>query len=295
MNLTRRSLMLALSLTPGVGGKTLTRIVTRNDLLSRSVAEFLRLGVDALKEEYGLTTASAKAWVEGREEILLETEQTWGKLEALGVQLISAADPEYPVMIDEMHANPPGLLYVYGNSKLLNSKTFTVLASRNVPSGVLDRVEAWSEQGVMDHRILVGGHDTPAYQRAAVVPLRWGAARILVLDKNLFEALGPDLKEEPFRAARLWRYMFDPQTDLAVSLVPPLRPAHSQSNKERDGLIACLAKSLDFAWVSSGGNMARLAAQALKAGRQVRVFSECPMGEQLIKLGAAPLPLTPSR
>ena len=50
MKVNRRSLVVALALTPGIGGKTITRVLTRNDLLGRSIDEFLRLGSEALRE-----------------------------------------------------------------------------------------------------------------------------------------------------------------------------------------------------------------------------------------------------
>lgn len=55
--------------------------------------------------------------------------------------------------------------------------------------------------------------------------------------------LGEDLRSEPFRAARLWRYEFDPMTDLAVSRRHPSnKPTFGTHNPTIDRLIADLAE-----------------------------------------------------
>ena len=136
--------------------------------------------------------------------------------------------------------------------------------------------------------VVVSGHDTPEYQRSALVPLRWGAPRILCLDRGLFPALGENLTEEPFRAARLWRYQFDPKTDLVVTPFRPESnyPKKSANNKTRDRLIASLSMRLDFVEVAPGGNMEALARMAIKAGRSVRVSDRSVGYRGLIELGA---------
>jgi len=199
---------------------------------------------------------------------------------------MTATDAHYPVRIEALDSDPPGVLYLYGNARLLESQTFCVLSSRNSPPAALDQIEKLTEQGIMNAETLVTGHDTHEYQRSAVVPLRWGVPRIIVLDRGMFHALGEDLQEEPFRAARLWRYRFDPQTDLAVSCINPERDYHRESNKIRDRLIASLSLRLDFVWVGEGGNMERLAKQALKAGRPVRVSDLSDCYREMRALGA---------
>jgi len=87
----------------------------------------------------------------------------------------------------------------------------------------------------------------------------------------LFKVLGEDLRDEAFRAARLWRYQFDPATDLAISPFRPESDFIGINNKVRDRLVAALSKRLDFVQIAERGNMELLARMALKAGRKVRV------------------------
>lgn len=290
MSLSRRSLAVLLALTPGVGGKTVVRVLARNDLLSRTPEDFLRLSEEALREEYRLTVKAARAIASSPPERVKEIRDTERRMDELGVTLVTAADAHYPVRLEAMDPDPPGALFLYGNRRLLDAPTFGVLSSRHTSPAGLDMIERLVEEGVLRSEVPVCGHDTPEYQRAAVVPLRWGAPRILVLDRGLFTALGPDLRQEPFRAARLWRYEFDPASDLVVS---PFRPSASfvgVNNKVRDRLIACLSDRLDFVELSEGGNMEALARLGLKAGRPVRVSDRSLGYRELARAGASILP-----
>lgn len=286
MAVARRTVSLALALTPGIGGKTITRVLTRNDLLGRTTDEFLRVGLEALREDYRFTLKAAQEWSSTAKRRLDEAKALEDRLVPLGVNLVTAADAHYPRMIEQMDHDPPGVLFLYGNARLLESETFCVLSSRDTSSAGLEVIEKLTEERVLAGKTLVSGHDTPEYQRSAIVPLRWGAPRVLILDRGLFKALGEDLREEPFRAARLWRYQFDAKTDLAISCLNPDRDYHPNSNRIRDKLIACLSLALDLVEVRPGGNMEALAKAALRAGRPVRIWEESACAESLRKIGA---------
>lgn len=286
MNPSRRTLSLALALTPGVGGKTVTRILTRNDLLGRSNDEFLRLGLEALREDYRLSAKAALAWTTNTKKRIADAKELESRLNPHGVTMVTAADAHFPRRIEQMDPDPPGVLFLYGNTKLLDGDTYCVLSSRNTSRKGLEVIEGLAEERTLAGKILVSGHDTPEYQRSAIVPLRWGAPRILVIDRGLFKALGEDLREEPFRAARLWRFQFDAKTDLAVSSLNPDSDYHPNSNKIRDRLVASLSSSLDFVEVRPRGNMEALAKSALRVGRPVRIAEWSESADDLRKLGA---------
>lgn len=290
MSPTRRSFALRLAMTPGIGARSVVRILARNDLLGRTAEEFLALSPEALREEYRLTVKQADALARGGIDANAALER---RLDGLGVRLLTVVDAGYPALVEEFDPNPPGVLFLYGNLRLLQAPTFAVLASRNTPPAGLDLIDRLTEEGVLGGETLVTGHDRPEYQRSAIVPLRWGSPRILVLDRGLFHVLGPDLKDEAFRAARLWRYEFDPSIDLAVSAFRPEDPFIGVNNQIRDRLIASLARRVDLVHLAEGGNMARLARLALKAGRRVRLAEGVPGREEMIAAGAAPLAEAP--
>lgn len=140
--------------------------------------------------------------------------------------------------------NPAGLWF-YGNIRLLHGKLAHVeqaCGNRDYTSSVLDSIEKESERLVLDGKILVCGVHGAGHQRAAIVPLRWGSPRIVVFSGGFQHHLGKDLDQEPFRSARLWRYKFDPKTDLVVSRrAPDRKPTYALFNPTVDRLIAELA------------------------------------------------------
>ncbi len=286
MSLTRRSFALHLAMTPGIGGRSVVRILARNDLLGRSAEAFLRLSPESLREEYRLNVKQAANLAGGSVEATAQLER---RLDALGVRLLTAVDAGYPALVEEFDPDPPGVLFLHGNVRLLSAPTFAVLASRNTAPEGLEQIDRLTEESVLNGETLVTGHDRPEYQRSAIVPLRWGAPRILALDRGLFQVLGPDLKDEAFRAARLWRYEFDPGTDLAISPFRPEADFIGANNRVRDRLVASLARRIDFVSAAEGGNMARLARLALKAGRRVRVGTAVSGRDELLAGGAEPL------
>lgn len=286
----RRSLTLALAQCPGVGSKTIVRIHTRNDLYGRSPDEFLAFPEAVLVEEYKLGPRAAQAWTAGKRRFVQEAAEIETGLNAGGVQWVTLADAHYPAAVEQMVADAPGVLFLYGNDKLLRADTACVLASRDATPEALAEVERLAEEHVFAGRTVVSGHDTAGYQRAAVVPLRFGAPRILVLDRGFYAVLGERLDQEPFAAARLWRFCFDPHTDLVVSAVAPAKEFHRNSNQVRDRLVAGLSGTIDVAWARPGGMMERMAKAALSAGRPVRVSERAPAAEALTALGAVPIP-----
>jgi predicted Rossmann fold nucleotide-binding protein DprA/Smf involved in DNA uptake len=287
LSIPNRTFALLLAMTPGVGGRSVTRVLTRNAMLARSPEEFLRLSPESLKEEYRLTPRAITHLTYGGKELAERTQSLERRLSGLGVELITAADAHYPQPIEQMDPDPPGVLFLYGNKRLLEARTFCILSSRNSPPAALDEIERLTEEGVLSGQVLVTGHDRPEYQRSAVVPLRWGSPRILCLDRGLFKVLGEDLKDEAFRAARLWRYQFDPATDLVVSPFRPEADYIGVNNQVRDRLVACLSRRLCFVEVAEGGNMEKLARLALRAGRQVEVSDRSIGYRALREQGAA--------
>ena len=286
MSPSRRRLALLLSLTPGIGGKSLVRILARLDLLGIGPEEFVRLSAASLVEEFGLKPKAAEALAGRLPQLESYTEEVEKRLDEHGVTLVTAADASYPERLEAFDSNPPPALFHYGNAKLLRTKTFCVLSSRRTSIAGLGQIEKLAEAGVLEGETLICGHDRPEFQRAAVVPLRWGAPRVICLDRGLFQALGEDLSQEPFRAARLWRYKFDPSTDLAISPCRPETGFVGLNNQVRDRLIASLSDRLDFVEVNLGGNMEKLARQGLKAGRKVRVSDRSVGYRELMSVGA---------
>ena len=139
----------------------------------------------------------------------------------------------------------------HGNAALLadGKKRGTMELVRKPTDRTLREAEEYAEGLVLDGGILVSTDCGPFYQRMAIVPLRWGAPRILVFNGTLEDHLGTDLTEEPFRAARLWRYKWDGRTDLAIAIGGNYSP-NFPSNELRDviGEVAGCVTQADPEW-----------------------------------------------
>lgn len=145
---------------------------------------------------------------------------------------------------DEPGYYDPAKLWLYGTVRLVRSPLACIRSAFGLANHSpidLDRIEREAESLVLDGKVLVCAFHNAAHQRAAIVPLRWGAPRILVMSGGFLHHLGEDLKQEPFRAARLWRYAFDPSCDLAISRrAPDKKPTFASHNPTVDRLIARL-------------------------------------------------------
>jgi len=157
---------------------------------------------------------------------------------------------ETPRRTAPFHEEPgfyvPAMLWLYGNVKLLDSRLAHVEACGSHADhrpAELEAIEQATERLVLEGHVLVTGVHNPAHQRSAVVPLRWGSPRILVFSGGFYHHLGPDLRNEPFRTGRLWRYEFDAQTDLVVSRrAPDKLPTYSLVNETVDRLIELIVR-----------------------------------------------------
>lgn len=146
---------------------------------------------------------------------------------------------------DEPGYYEPAGLWLYGNVRLLGSRLAHIPEAFGPPihsPDERDALERKAEELVLSGHTLVTGIHSPAHQRVAVVPLRWGSPRIVVVSGGFCYHLGLQLNQEPFRAARLWRYQWDPKTDLIVSRRAPEKFAtYARHNPTVDRLVERVA------------------------------------------------------
>lgn len=287
--MTFRQFALSLAMTPGVGGRTVSRVMTRMQLLNLEPGTFFQLSPEALREDFGLSARQATA-VASQKDVEETLKPVLDRLGKFGVTWATLVDAHYPERLEQFDDDPPGFLFLFGNTQLLHSKTFCVLSSRNSSPAALTQIEQLTEEGILSGEILVSGHNTPEYQRASIVPLRYGTPRILVLDRGLFTALGDDLNQELFPSARLWRFQFDARTDLVITPFRPEAGFKGVNNKIRDRVVAGLSSRMDCVEILQGGNMENLAAMALACGRPVRVCDRTVGARRFSELGAKLIP-----
>lgn len=152
-----------------------------------------------------------------------------------------------PSQAEEPTFYPEIGLWLYGNIRLLLAKRAYAgkcLGVSYPDTGLLDQIESDTEKFVLGGWVVVCGVHSDAWQRCAIVPLRWASPRIVVFSGGFQRHLGERLDQEPFKAGRLWRYAWDPIADLAVSRKAPDRPAsRSLANPAVDRLVALIAET----------------------------------------------------
>lgn len=260
---------LTLCLTSHLGSSGIARILARNAITGRSPEYFLSLSAETLQEEYALKPQAALSLTAELPELREKVAELKQRLNGKNVRLVTIQSPLYPKRLEAFCNSPPAYLFMYGNTSVLSTRTFCVLASRDSDRSTVDLVEKQVELGVLEPKTLVTGSNTQAYMRAAIVPLRWGAPRLLVLDRGLFKALGEQLAEEPFSAARLWRYKFDAETDLVISPFRPDDQFIGHNNKIRDEIVVALSDDVVTVRPRSGGFMEQLSDRAEHLGKNV--------------------------
>jgi DNA protecting protein DprA len=123
---------LALSSVDGIGYKTLYEIrkagVRFQDVLAAPSQQFL---LNMLAEANIRNSASlADRIISNQEVIALRARETFNGLESRRIRLIHETDPAFPPNLRDIE-QPPGWLFVEGNSNLLNRPTVTIVGSRD--------------------------------------------------------------------------------------------------------------------------------------------------------------------
>jgi DNA processing protein len=90
-------------------------------------------------QRYGITPKLASRIIIGRKNLNIEAE--WQKLLALNIKALSLGEPGYPKRLAQIHSAPP-LIYVRGQSELLDSEGLAVVGSRKLSSYGKEAIQA---------------------------------------------------------------------------------------------------------------------------------------------------------
>lgn len=147
-----------------------------------------------------------------------------------------------PPEIRQPYLHDSSGLWVCGNVRLIDCNLACIESySENPAESELFDIELLAQEIVLSGQVLVTGIHCKGHRRAACVPLRWGGSRIVVLPGGFRYHLGQNLDQEPFREARLWRYQWDPNSDLVVSRRAPYKlPTFENQNESVGNLIKAI-------------------------------------------------------
>lgn len=158
-----------------------------------TLASIFALSVADLNAMFGIPEKVARVLISTTEE---KTDHTLAKLREKRFRVVSYLDDEYPNTLKRFDDIAPPLLYIHGDSTLLNYPGVGFGGSRNVSSAGLHAADELARSAVNDHgMIVISGHakgvDLIAHQSA----LATGGATILVLPEGaLTFRLNADLR-----------------------------------------------------------------------------------------------------
>ncbi len=270
--LSTEDLFLRLCLTPGLSASKVRNCFEKIRRCSNQDLSKLRLSKSSLST-LGFEQNEINKILQFEEDSQKEFTKIKNISDKLPLRFVLQTSPVYPNAIESFMSSSPFYFFLYGNVPLLRAKKFAVVGSQGISKERLTWIETTTESGVLKGETLVVGANTDAYKRAAVVPLRWGAPRIIILDRGIFTVLGENLDQEMFPAARLWRYKFDPNVDLVISFCRPSEPHRLGANKIRDELVFAIADRIEVAHMRPGGTMSKLVQRANLLGKPVNLFS----------------------
>ena len=137
-------------------------------------------------------------------------------------------------------------LWLYGHWRLLYGNLACVPEAFGLDChspAELNLIDKVAMELVLKGRTLVSGIHNLAHRRVVIAAFAWGSPLIVVLSGGFHYHLGSELDQQPFAAGRLWRYNWDPVSDLVVSRrAPDKLPTYSRHNPTVDRLIAKLAE-----------------------------------------------------
>lgn len=265
------TLILLLSSLPGLGEKKLAAILAKNALFRRSPTAFFALGSEILTEEYLLPTALAERITRVTTEERNAAQHLAKRLGREQVRVVTQQDATYPGRLLQSLDVPPPVLYLYGNSRLLDPERslYCVANSNDASEEILAACDRRAEEAIASGSIPVTGHNRLPYQRTALVACRRNAPICYVLDRGLYTAFNGDLSRELFPAAHIWSPAYDPERDLTLTPFPPLFHSLGTHNRRRDELIFALSDVVYQGDVRPGGQMERRCSEARAVGKTI--------------------------
>ncbi|MEF2965224.1 DNA-processing protein DprA [Paenibacillus sp. M1] len=248
----KRSILIGLHESPGIGWKKIAGILSGNDDWEHapdfSPADWMERGLEselALRMSQGFTPS----WIEARMELM----------DRKGIRPITVYDPSYPILMKET-GRPPWVLYTIGDTKLLASLSIAMIGTR-VPTAYGRKVATWLTEGLCAQGVaivsgLARGIDGICHQAA----LNAGGLTIAVLGTAIDVAY-------PREHAGLYRQIAE--RGLILSEYPVGTQGRPGMFPQRNRIIAGLSRGTVVVEADVRSGSLITADQALEEGRDV--------------------------
>jgi predicted Rossmann fold nucleotide-binding protein DprA/Smf involved in DNA uptake len=257
-----------LSELPQVGARSIERIIALNRSLGRSLDQFVRLPPAALREEYKLPPEAVECLTRHRQAYEEHCASLADRLLRHGGEALLSSDPRYPQAWVQYLSHPPPLVYGFGDESLLQLPTAAVLNSRAPSAEAMIATRAVVERAARDGFCVASGAMKLGHRIAAASARAAQAARIIVLDRGLFAALGDETERDIFGLAS-GHLRLDRTRTLVLSPFRLRNHAAPMNGARRDALIAALADVVLCIEARPGGHMEALGLDMLARGKPV--------------------------
>ena len=253
---------------PHTGPKTLSRVLKLNRSLGRSLEQFFHLPAAAYRDEYRLSAPAVECLTQQRRAFDEHGSYLAQRLLDHGGQPLLCGDPEYPAAWIQFLAQPPPFVFALGDTALLQHPTAAILNSRSPSAEAIIATRRIVERAARDGFGVASGAMKLGHRIAAASARAALAARIIVLDRGLFAALGDETERDIFGLTS-GHLRLDRTRTLVLSPFRLENHAAPVNGARRDALIAALAEVVLCVEARPGGHMEDLGLDMLARGKIV--------------------------
>lgn len=257
-----------LSELPSVGPKGLARVLSVNRSLGRSLEQFFHLPAAVYRDEYRLPPVAIESLTQYRGAYEEHCDHLAARLLAHGGVAMLYGTNEYPRAWVESLAEPPPLVFALGDTALLQQPTAAVLNSRSPSVDAMIATRAVVARAAQDGFCVASGAMKLGHRIAAASARAAQAARVIVLDRGLFSALGDETERDIFGLAS-GKLRLDRTRTLVLSPFRLNNHAAPMNGRRRDVLIAALADVVLCIEARPGGHMEALGLDMVARGKAV--------------------------
>lgn len=279
-----------LSELPQVGERLARAIIECSEKRGHGLASFFRLPAPVLQRDYPLPEAARRCLEQHGEAHRRRCEWLAGQLVAHGGWACTLLDAEYPNRLRWRASPPPPVFFAVGEARCQDFPVLAVLHSRTPTADTMPAISAVVQRAAEEGFTLVTSTGKVAYRLVGMASRATGAPRIVVLDRGLFSALGPDLSRDPCVYAPSPTREFAKQPQMVCSAFRLLDHALPRNGARRDALVAAFADLILVLHARPGGEIERVCLQALDRGQPVL----CWKGENPALVAAGAIPVSES-
>lgn len=275
-----------LSELPHLGPKAQARVLDVNRALGRSLERFFHLPAAAYVDDYRLPPQAVACLTEHRGAYAEHCTALVERLAGHGGRALLRGEDDYPRAWVQYLALPPPVVFALGDTALLQQPTAAVLNSRSPSAQAIWATRLVVERASRDGFCVASGAMKLGHRIAAASARAARAARIIVLDRGLFAAIGDEGERDIFGLAS-GRLRLDRTRTLVLSPFRLCNHAAPMNGARRDSLIAALADAVILVEARPGGHMEHLGLDMLARGKPVACWHAG--NPRLVAAGARPL------